>query len=251
MSGSRYNYKNLLKPRFIIIYIVIAIFIVSVIVTTLSLINLSNRIDSYSKNISKISDNIIGFNKDFSERTLKLSAAELLLNNTNLILSTVYFGTADTDEQERAKDFTAFSLMYKDKFYVITAGHCVDMDGEKYKNFKFKANNKDYYDIFELIDYKSDYKNNKDYAIFYDPRRIRTGLYPADAEEDQTPRYVLGNIERGINLVKRYSSAVEGESGSPILNSNCHVVGIMIKKGGAYTPIGVVLDALDSIKLDD
>ena len=140
--------------------------------------------------------------------------------------------------------------MYKNKYYVITAGHCVEMDGKKYKNFKFKANNKDYFIPLKLIDYRSDYSSNIDYAIFYNSYIIRTGLYPVGPDEDQTPQYVLGNIERDLNLVKRYKDAKEGESGSPVLNSKCHVVGIITKKGGVYTPISVVLEALDRIDSD-
>ncbi len=140
--------------------------------------------------------------------------------------------------------------MYKDKYYVITADHCIEMDGKKYKNFKFKANNKNYYISLKLIDYESDYNNNIDYAIFYHPYIIRRGLYPAGPDEDQTPQYVLGNIERNLNLVKRYHDAKEGESGSPVLNANCHVGGIVIKKNGEYTPISEVLKAIESITIE-
>ena len=99
------------------------------------------------------------------------------------------------------------------------------MDGVKYKNFQFKANNKNYYTTLKLLAYESNYSKNIDYAIFYDPLIVRTGLYPANPDEDQAPQYVLGNTENNLNLVKRYSDAKEGESGSPILNSNCHVIG--------------------------
>jgi hypothetical protein len=244
------NQKYLSKPKFVIIYIVAAIFLISTFITLTALRNLTRKIDEYNNNLSAISGYITKFNEDFNKRTGKLSSAELLMNNTNLILSAVYFATSDTEELEEARDFTAFSIMYKDKYYVITAGHCVEMDGVKYKNFKFKANNKSYFISLKLIDYRSDYGNNIDYAIFYDPHFIRRGLYPATPGEDQTPQYVLGNIERDLNLVKRYKDAREGESGSPVLNSKCHVVGILIKKGGAYTPISEVLDALDRIDSD-
>ena len=247
MTGKKNNIKISSKSLIIIFCVVAALFLVSSLVTFFSLKNLTEQVKAYNDNLSDISGYVSQLNEDLEERTAKLSSAELLMNNTNLILSTVYFGTADTDTLEEVKDFTAFSLMYKDEYYVITAGHCIEMDGEKYKNFKFKANDKDHFITLELLDYESDYSNNADYAIFYDPHIIRTGLYPAGPEEDQTPQYVLGNIEKDLNLVKRYSDAEVGESGSPVLNSKCHVVGIMIKKGGAYTPIGVILEALDRI----
>jgi len=169
------------------------------------------------------------------------------MNNTNRILTTVYFGTADIGQKEQAKDFTAFSMIYNEKFYVITAGHCVEMDGEKYSNWKFKSNKGAGWITPELLGYKSDYRNNIDYAIFYQDGLITTGLIPAKPGEDMAPQYVLGNLERGLNLVKRYNDAKEGESGSPILNSSCHVVGIMIKKGGTYTPVEIVLEALSNL----
>ena len=61
------------------------------------------------------------------------------------------------------------------------------------------------------------------------------------------PRYVLGNIERKLNFFKEFDTAREGESGSPILNSSCHVIGLIIKSDGTFTPIEVVLDALDKL----
>ncbi|MHB8277991.1 MAG: hypothetical protein ACYDIA_10120 [Candidatus Humimicrobiaceae bacterium] len=207
----------------------------------------SNRINYYSQEISNLSNSFAGIDEAINQRFAKLSSAELLLNNTNKILSTVYFGTADIGEHEEAKDFTAFAMLYENEFYLITAGHCIEMDGEKYENFKFKANKSKSWIMPELLDYKSNYKNNLDYAIFYSRHPINMGLIPAKLGEDMTPQYVLGNLERGLNLVKRYSDAKEGESGSPILNSSCHVIGLMIKKDGTYTPIEVVLNALASL----
>lgn len=225
-------------------------FLASSLISFFGLRNITKQVNLISKNISDLTGYITKFDKDFNARIARLSSAELLMNNTNLILSTVFFATADTGERKEAIDFTAFSIMYNDKYYVITAGHCVEMDGKKYENFKFKANNKDDFISLKLIDYKSNYNSNIDYAIFYDPYIIRTGLYPTGTDEDQTPQYVLGNIERHLNLVKRYKDAKEGESGSPVLNSKCHVVGIMIKEDGEYTPISVILEALDRIKND-
>ena len=138
------------------------------------------------------------------------------MNNTNRILSTVYFGTADSDRKEEARDFTAFAIQYEDDFYLITAGHCIEMDGEKYKNFKFKANNKNTWIKPELIKYENDYENNIDYAVFYQKNLVNMGLIAAGHGEDLTPQYVLGNTERDLNLIKRYQGAIKGESGSPI-----------------------------------
>jgi hypothetical protein len=207
----------------------------------------SDKVEYYGSQVLQMSGEITDMGDSIDRRISEKSSAELLLNNTNRILSTVYFGTADIGEKEEAKDFTAFSMIYNEKFYIITAGHCIEMDGQKYSNFKFKANKGTSWIKPELLDYKSDYKNNIDYAIFYSDRLVTTGLIPAKPNEDMTPQYVLGNLERGLNLVKRYNDAKEGESGSPILNSSCHVIGLMIKRGGTYTPIEIVLDALSTL----
>ena len=242
-----YFQKFITRPGHVIISILILAFLIVSILIYLEFTEASGSFKEYKNSISGLSTTINSMNENLVKSNSRLSGAELFLDNTNLILSTVYYGTSDTETLERARDFTAFSLMYRDEFYILTAGHCVEMDGEKYTNFKFKANNRDEFISLQLIDYKSDYNNNLDYAIFYDHRLIRRGLYPAASDEDQTPQYVLGNTERNLNLIKRYSDAKEGESGSPVLNSRCHVLGIMIKKGGAYTPISVVLEALDRI----
>ena len=203
-------------------------------------------VKQYQQNLLNIANSIAATNKSLDEKTARFSSAELLLNNTNRILSTIYFGTADTEEKEEAKNFTAFSIIYKDRFYLITAGHCVEFENIKYKNFKFKANNKNIWLYPKLLAYENDYANNKDYAIFYKGNLITMGLYPATDNEDLSPQYVLGNIERDLNFIKRYKDVKQGESGSPVINLKFHVIGIMIKKDGSYTPIQVVLDAIDN-----
>lgn len=233
---------NVMSACFILIIIVVSVLFFVMLKKT------SDKVDYYGKLVSGLSVEIAEMNDSIERRISEKSSAELLMNNTNRILTTVYFGTADIDEKEEAKDFTAFSMIYNEKFYIITAGHCVEMDGQKYSNFKFKANKGISWIKPELLDYKSDYKNNIDYAIFYSDRLVTTGLIPAKPNEDMSPQYVLGKLERGLNLIKRYNDAKEGESGSPILNSSCHVIGLMIKKGGTYTPIDVVLDALKSLQ---
>jgi len=232
------------KPGYYFSFAILAVIIIASIVFFSELRKTSNQIEHYTQEISKISSSLNEFSESVRQRTAKLSSAELLLNNTNLILSTVYYGTADEGKQEEARNFTAFSMLYKDKFYIITAGHCVEMDNVKYENFKFKSNKGKTWIMPKLLDYNNDYKNNLDYAIFYNGSPVNMGLLSANPGEDMAPQYVLGNLERSLNLVKRYSDAKEGESGSPILNSNCHVIGLMIKSDGSFTPIKAVLDAL-------
>lgn len=239
-------FKNKKNSIIILLIAVIALLIVLITIVAVTAGSITWQIKNVNLSFVNIYSTFLKNNEFINDRMKKLSSAELLLNNTNLILKTVYFGTADTEEREEAKDFTAFSMVYKDKFYIISAGHCIEMDDIKYKNFKFKSNFSFNWIYPDLITYRNDYANNNDYAIFYD-KNITIGLIPAEPEEDLTPQYVLGNFGRNINIIKRYKDAKEGESGSPILNYKCHVIGVMIKKNGDYTPIKVVLEALENI----
>jgi V8-like Glu-specific endopeptidase len=233
------------KPKNILLTVLLSV--ITIMLALILFITCYNAVlvRQYQKDLTGLASSFADIDSTINERTARLSSAELLLNNTNRILSTVYFGTADTDERKEAKDFTAFSIIYKDKYYLITAGHCIEYENIKYKNFKFIANNSRTWLAPGLLTYENDYANNKDYAIFYKENLITMGLYPAAKEEDQSPQYVLGNTERDLNLIKKYKDAMQGESGSPVINSKCHVVGIMIKKDGSYTPIQEVLDAID------
>jgi hypothetical protein len=230
---------------------ILAFILIILVISVISvLLFISRSINIYGTAISKIYTDLNAVDEAVSERFRKLTGAELLLDNTNRILSTVYFGTADTDQKEDAWDFTAFSIRYNDKYYIITAGHSVEMDGIKYKNFRFKANNSNIWITPELLDYKNDYENNLDYAVFYSNKPVTMGLIPATEDEDHSPVYILGNIENDLNLIKEYKEAKRGESGSPVLNSKCHVIGILIKKDGSYTPIKAVLSAIEKLKSD-
>ncbi|MBM3705029.1 MAG: hypothetical protein FJW66_00745 [Actinobacteria bacterium] len=240
--------KDFLKKQGNIPVTILLVFILALAVfVTVSIMNFTHRINNYQEDLSKLASDFSYISGNLNEKLVKQSSAELLMNNTNRILSTVYFGTADSNIKEEAKGFTAFAIQFEEDFYLITAGHCIEMDGEKYKNFKFRANNKNSWIKPELLVFENDYENNRDYAVFYNKNLISMGLIPASPGEDFTPQYVLGNTERDLNLIKRYKDAVEGESGSPILNSRCHVIGLMIKKGGDYTPIEFILEAIAKI----
>lgn len=180
----------------------------------------------------------------------KIEKYEYILNNLNEIaLNTVFSGAADTEKKENARQFTAFSLFYKEKFYIITAGHSIDFEGVKYEKFRVKPNNKDIWFYPELIYYKNDLDNNNDFAIFR-YNYIYTGLYPS--EDNLIPEFVVGNTaRRSSNILKIYEKGLYyfyGESGSPVLNGNCRVVGVLIKNTGEYTDIKKILDAIDGLK---
>jgi hypothetical protein len=196
-----------------------------------------NEIDTLKSELSDIEIRI-------EEEDRELKSYNILINNSNTLLSTVYYGTAELIEGGPDGTFTAFSMFYKDDFYLVTAGHCIEYNDLKYTNFKFKSNDSGTYIYPRLLDYNSDYKNNNDYAIFHS-HLVRKGLLVY--EEDKEPKYVLGNTEKRINFFKRFDTAAGGESGSPILNSKCRLVGVVIKNNDNYTPIEVVTDAIDKL----
>lgn len=174
----------------------------------------------------------------------------LLLNLNSISFKTIYYGEAANEIRGSGQFFTAFSLFYKEKFYLITAGHSIAMNGESYNDFKFKPNNRDVWITPQLLYYENDIENNNDFAIFEDSY-IKNGLYPASG--NLVPEYIFGNTARDLNIVKKYNkdiTAAFGESGSPVLNSECQVVGVLIKSKGEYTEIENVLAALEKILKD-
>jgi hypothetical protein len=188
-----------------------------------------------------------------SGEDLKIAGDELkkyryLLANLNAILfKTIYFGKAESNDTSSEHFFTAFSLFYKNRYYLISAGHSVELAGKKYGNFQFKPNYVDTWINPELLYYKNDTDNNNDFAVFKDSFVVN-GLYPAGS--NLKPDFIAGNTTKNANIIKEYKgdvTAVFGESGSPVLNSECRVVGILIKNKGEYTEISKVLAYLDSI----
>ena len=227
-----------MKKNLIIIPILILIcFFIFLVDCKSELTDARNTIDSLEKELSKLKmENIL--------KDEKIKDHNILVNNLNILLSTVYYASAKPKEEGREKNFTAFSMFYKNKFYLITAGHCIEYDGIKYTNFKFKSNIREGWVYPELLYYENDYEINKDYAIFYH-HSIRSGLIID--EDDKEPKYILGNTRRKINFFKKFETVFEGESGSPILSSGCKLVGIVIKNNNLYTPIDVVTNTIDKL----
>jgi hypothetical protein len=204
----------------------------------------SSKLSTAEMEIEDLKLEIAELQEEIDIRDEEISEYGILTGNLNKLLSTVYYGCATPETEGKEKNFTAFSMYYREEYYLITAGHCIEYDGIKYADFKFKSNNKKQWIYPKLLYYEADYENNRDFAIFtYSP--IRKGLRVED--RDMKPRYVLGSIERKLNFFKEFSSAREGESGSPVLSKGCKLVGIVIKNNSDYTPISEVTGAIDSI----
>ena len=186
---------------------------------------------------------------ELNQSELKLVNYNILTNNLNKLLSTVYYGSAvSTDFKNENKSFTAFSLFYNNSFYLITAGHCIEDDGVEYKDFKFKSNTSSGYWIYpKLIKYQIDHENNNDFAIFYSLDILKGLIIDSDFKE---PSYVLGNTENKLNLFKEFTMVSESDCGSPILNTKSKVVGIVIKDNINFTPIEKVTDSIDKLPIE-
>lgn len=178
-----------------------------------------------------------------AEEKNKIGKYEYLLDNYSLIsANTIFSGSADYKGKENAREFTAFSLYYKDKFYIVTAGHSIDFENIKYENFRIKKQGKSEWIYPELLYYENDFDGNNDYAILMH-ENITKGLYPAT--DDFKPEFIIGNSI--IKIFRNETKAAYGESGSPVINSKCRVVGILIKSTGEYTDIKKVLNAIDKL----
>ncbi len=205
----------------------------------------STRLSIAEEEIKDLKIEIAQLEEETEKQSDELSDYGILTGNLNKLLTTVYYGYAVPETEGRSKNFTAFSIFYKDDFYLITAGHCIEYNGIKYTDFKFKSNISNFWIYPELLYYEADYLNNRDYGIFTLPN-LRTGLIIDN--EDTEPKYVLGNFERKINFFKGFDHSEEGESGSPILSSGCRLVGIVIKNNTDYTPISEVTQAIDRLR---
>jgi len=164
-----------------------------------------------------------------------------LISDLNELLSNVYYGYA-SNSKYILDGFTAFSIEYKGKYYLITAGHCVENEYGKFGNFKFKANFSDEWIYPKLLTYNIDKYAENDYAIFTSDK-IKSGF---DYGEPLGINMILGSADNNLNIVRSITKTNKnGESGSPIVNENGEVIGILT---GGITKIDKVLKAIDNLK---
>jgi hypothetical protein len=191
------------------------------------------------EDIIKLQDELAGLKGN----PLKL---KVLLNNMNDLLKNVYIGS--TSPKESAYTFTAFKIIYKDKSYIITAGHCVNDNYGEEGVFKFKANFSKYWIYPDLLGYKADFTNLNDYGVFYSDDisgglKITSDLNSKPSEDN----YLLGSMDKQLSIFRNLGDSSEkGESGSPVINQDGEVVGIYVVYGLVYTPIQLALDVIDS-----
>lgn len=153
-----------------------------------------------------------------------------LTANLNDLLKNVYYVYGEGSGTWVAG--TGFSMEYKDKFYLITAGHIVDCEWGIHKNLRFRANFSNKWIYPKLIAYNNDYLARNDYAIFYSDK-IESGL-KVDFENDDSA-FVIGCEKLNINIIKDSDTVnIVGESGSPIIDINGEVTGISTTNNSLY-----------------
>lgn len=166
-----------------------------------------------------------------------------LLANLNDLLSNVYYGYASNDKWI-LDGFTAFSLEYKGKYYLITAGHCIENEYGKFVNFKYKANFSNEWIYPKLLVYEVDRPRHPsiDYAVFYSDK-ISKGL-KIDYDNNNS-KFILGAVNNNLNVLRTEGLGKNGESGSPIIDLDGEVVDIYT---GFFTDIDLVIEAIDNLK---
>lgn len=175
------------------------------------------------------------------EDTAKIEQLELelqqykdLIGNLNELLSNVYEVRGELSNGAWTGG-TGFSIKYNNKYYLITAGHVIDNEYGIFKNLGFKVNNEWIYP--KLLSYENDFNIGKDYSIFYSDK-ITDGF---EIGKFELPVYILGYGK--LNTIREMEIGTQGESGSPIINLNGEVVGIMT---GGVVNINKITKTIDN-----
>jgi len=145
------NYVKKLYSIFLILFLTIFLISCTNLDEYVPIEKYNSEVSLYENRIEGAKSSIAGKDKeieklhrqlDHSNSKIDLTEEELakykdLTINLNELLSNVYYGYASNENWE-ADGFTAFSIKYKNKFYLITAGHMID-DGRygKFTNFRF------------------------------------------------------------------------------------------------------------------
>ncbi len=169
------------------------------------------------------------------ELELEVQRYQALIGNLNELLSNVYYVY---DNNGTTYVFgTGFSLEYKGKYYLITAGHVVDGEWGIHKDLGFKDINNEW--IYPKLLVYEVTKTTPDYAIFYSDKIDDGFKYDLNNTE---PDYRLG-INKPIQENK--NQGIAGESGSAIIDLDGEVTGIYI---GYLQDIDIVIEAIDNLE---
>jgi len=214
------KYTNILFITLLIILILTMIFSVGMVLNKFGVLLISNDINNRIKGYE---NEIPNLNKNINNVYLGIS-----IDNFNIFR------------------FTAFSVEYKNNYYLITSGHSITDKNKVIENIKFISNNCDTYIYPELLYFENDLYGYRDFAIFSD-NKLSSGIV-TDIGKDKL-LYVFGNKYLNINIIRSYySQTAQGESGSPIIDKDGEVVGIITTTNNEfYTPINLVIKEIDKV----
>lgn len=205
----------------------------------------NSETEANSIEILRLEKKVDTLNNDLDLTEEELLKYKRLINNLNELLSNVCYGYAENNNYE-SDGFTAFSINYNDKYYLITAGHAAHykyngVDTGVYTYFKVKVNFSNEWIYPKLLTYENDFMGNRDYAILYSDK-ITNGL---DFDLNNSyPEYILGNEDNNIFKQFDIDNLVEGESGSPVVDIDGEVIGIAT---GNFVDIDLVIEAIDNL----
>lgn len=178
---------------------------------------------------------------DNTKLEAELEKYKELISGLNDLLGNVYYVYQKKSDGSSVWG-TGFSIEYNGKYYLITAGHAVENEYGAFKNLGFKANFSNEWIYPKLLIYNVDYYADYDYAIFYSDK-IKNGFIVG---KPKGLNIILGNSDAKLNTIRIITETHKrGESGSPIINANGEVIGILT---GGITYIDKVTEAIDSLK---
>ena len=205
--------------------------------TLLELEEANSETESKSLEILGLQGEVNKLENDLTLNNEEVEKYQNLITNLNKYLENVYYVYQEKSDGSSVWG-TGFSLEYKDKIYLISAGHAIENKYGVFKNLGFKANFNDNWIYPELLIYEIT-DTTPDYAIFYSDK-IKTGLnYDLKNSE---PDYRLG-INKLIQENNNWG--IDGECGSPIIDLDGEVIGIHV---GYISDIDDVLEAIDSLE---
>jgi hypothetical protein len=170
---------------------------------------------------------------------------DYLLRNLNSLLKNVGYITGSNNSYKN--EGTAFTIGYKGKFYLISAGHLIENEYGKFGNFKYKSNFSDKWIYPELLTYENEYQHRIDYAVFVSDKI--NSMLNVDTENDVS-LYQLNSLTiSGYPIKNMGDEVISGESGSPLIDYEGEITGVMIVEfNDFFTEIEIVLKAIDELR---
>src|SRR5680860_618962 len=113
-----------MRKKNLIIYVTVFVLFLTVcimsIIFPLKMADISTDIKINNETLKKTEEEL-----DFANNQV-IKYQDLLKNINKILFKTIYYGKAEGSNGEPPHFFTGFNIFYKEKFYLITAGHSVE-----------------------------------------------------------------------------------------------------------------------------